>query len=58
MSEKLSQIGGLVLRAFIVLFVVYGFTKAFQGENATVYFLLALFFSIIAGGKEIYNRKS
>ena len=58
MLEKISSYLNLILVGFTILFAVCGFIEFLQDENATVYFLLALCFSLIVGGKQIYDKKS
>lgn len=58
MLEKVSKCLNFILFGFTILFALCGFIEFLQGENATVYFLLALCFSLIVGGKQIYDKKS
>lgn len=55
--EKLSVILSTILYGIAFLFVLYGFIKMYQGEDAIVYFLLGGCFGIISTGKKIWDKK-
>ena len=55
--EKLSRILSTILYFIAFLFIIYGFVKVYQGEDAIVYFLLGGCFAIISTGKELWNKK-
>lgn len=55
--EKISRVLVTILYLFAILFLIYGFVKVYQGENAVVYFLLAGCFAIVLTGKKIWDKK-
>jgi len=55
--EKISRVLVTILYLFAILFLIYGFVKVYQGENAVVYFLLAGCFAIVSTGKKIWDKK-
>lgn len=50
--ERLNTILSVILRCFTILFVICGLEKAYLGEDAFSYFLLAGCFAIISANKK------
>lgn len=56
-AEKLSSILNVILYGFSSLFILNGFIRLFQNENAIGNFILAGFFLIISGSIRRLDEK-